>query len=1076
MLAIFLVSTIGTYAVDPYLDPTLSSLARARDLVSRMTLTEKVNQLGSKPSAITRLSVKAYNYWVEGLHGVARQGLATSFPQPYGMAATWDTTLVYRVATAISDEARVKSNVNGLGLTYWCPVVNMDRDPRWGREEENFGEDTYLAARLAVNYIKGMQGNDPKYLKTVATAKHFACNNVEQGRTSTSSNPDERSLREYFLPVFKACVQEGNVSSIMSAYNAVNSVPSPANRTLLENILRQEWGFKGFVVSDCDAVSDVAVNHKWVPTLSMASALSLKAGTDLNCGSTYQTYAAEAVSKGYLKESEIDSSLVRMFTARMRLGEFDAAASVPYTSIPASVLDGKENRELAYLMAQKSIVLLKNENSFLPLNKDSVRSIAIIGPSGKAVRLGDYSGSPLVSITPMQGIAAKLGINTFDGTIEAETATVLSGGPKSEACGEGGSEIGFIKTGTYIGYDSIKFGTNVDKVDLRIASNNTAGGTLQILIDNPSTGTVIATASIPYTAGWQVWKTVTADVSNLTGKHKLFIKFTGGSGYLFNLNWLRFYNNAVGATVPASFAANGKTISYAMGTSVNGAYVKADIDSAVNVAKRAQYVILVCGTDNATGGESADRSAIGLPGAQTQLIQAIYAANPKTALVLVNGFSLAVNWEDANLPAILTAWYGGQAQGAAIADVIFGDYNPAGRLASTWYKTLNDLPTKYDYNIRHNRTYMYYIGTPLYPFGYGLSYSRFSYANMNVSAPTISNGEKIEVSVEVTNTSNRDGEEVPQFYINTPSNKERPIKQLKGFDRIALKAGETRTVKFLLKYNELSYYDAVSRTYQVEAGAVNLYVGGSSQDIRLMKSITATAGIVGTTYRRDPYANTLAETFESKTASVIIRNSTAGVCIDSLLNNSNVVYKNMNFTKGAGLFKVRHSCQQNNATLTIVLDSLNGKVLGTVALTPTATSDLFVTDSCKLTNTDGIHDIYLIVKGSGQVAKLNSFTFTPGGSTSISEERMDNKIQFQVFPNPAKREFSIQYQLPKVSDVSINVFNPQGVLCKSIVRKNEIGRNRLMIDIAAEGMSSGMYIIQINSDDYHKSLLLEVTN
>ncbi len=1079
LFSIFTFNLISVKAVDPYLDTTLPIDTRVKDLISKMTLSEKISQLGHKSVAISRLGIKSYNYWNEGLHGVARQGLATSFPQPYGLAATWDSTLIFNIATVISDEARVRNNISGQGLTYWCPVVNMDRDPRWGREEENLGEDTYLASRLAVNYIRGMQGNDPKYLKTVATAKHFACNNVEQGRTSTSSNVDERSLREYYLPVFKACVQEGKVYSIMSAYNAVNGVPCPANRTLLTNILRKEWGFNGFVVSDCDAVSDVCVNHKYVPTLTDATVVSLRSGTDLNCQYTYQNYTNDAISKGLLNEANLDSALVRVFKARFLLGEFDAPSSVSYTSIPSSRLDCQANRELALKAAQEAIVLLKNQHSFLPLRNDTIKSIAVIGPNAKAVSLGDYSGSPAVSISPFQGIATKMGIDVSDGTIEAETATTLSGGPKTEACGEGGSEIGYIKNNSYAGYDSIYFASNINKVDFRVASNS-AGGTIQILIDNPTSGTVVGTASVAGTGGWQVWTTVSGNVSGLSGKHKIYLKFTGAtSGYLFNLNWFKFYNSATGSITPDSYTNGNKTIYYAFGTSVNGPASQADIDAAVAIAKKAQVVVLTCGTDMSTGGEGADRSTIGLPGAQDQLIQAVYQANPNTALVLINAFSLAVNWEQDNLPAILTVWYDGQAQGTAIADVLFGDYNPGGKLASTWYKSVNDIPSKFDYNIQNNRTYMYFNGTPLYPFGYGLSYTTFSYSNLKISAPSLSAGNTIDVTADITNTGSRAGDEVAQLYINFPSTKMvRPIKQLEGFSRISLQPGETKTVSFRLKYDDLQYYDIVSRSFKVEDGLVNLSVGSSSQDLRLNSTIIATAGTVSTTYRQNPYMQIEAEDYENKTATVMLKAcSEGGLCIDSLVNNSNVVYKNFNFDKGAFQFKVRQASVINNSSISIVLDSLSGFVAGTANLSNTGSISNYITDSCNLNSITGIHDIYLVFKGTSTTtsSRLNWFSFKPQMVTNnIDVKNSNSDAEFSVYPNPGKSSFFIKYTLPQQSDVKIDIYSTDGCLFKTLTFKNVYGQNFTKVDARTEKMNSGVYVVRLTAENLVKTSLISL--
>jgi beta-glucosidase len=1083
----FFLCIMAANAVDPYLDTTLPVNTRVKDLVSKMTLVEKITQLGHVSPAISRLGVKSYNYWNEGLHGVARQGIATSFPQPYGLAATWDSTLIYNIATVISDEARVRNNVSGQGLTYWCPVVNMDRDPRWGREEENFGEDNYLAGRLAVNYIKGMQGNDPKYFKTVATAKHFACNNVEQGRTSTSSNVDERSLREYFLPVFKACVQEGKAYSIMSAYNAINGVPCPANRTLLTNILRNEWGFKGFVVSDCDAVSDVSVNHKYVPTLTDGTTVSLRSGTDLNCQYTYQNYTNDAITKGLLKEEDIDSALVRVFKARFLLGEFDASSMVSYTSIPKTALDCQANRDLALLSAQKAIVLLKNQNSFLPLKKDSINSIAVIGPNANVVSLGEYSGAPIVQVSPLRGIADKLGIDVTGGIIEAEsfdtcyikqTKTVQSTGSIVY--------VGYLQNNYYLGFYNREYPLTIDKLDMNI-STIYAGTVVEVYLDAvDGTGTKIGTAIIPNTADWNTFQKLTIDVTPFTGIHNIYFKCLKGTStstkYLFNIDWFKFYNSANASTVSAdTYSAGNKTIYYAPGATVNGALDQAAIDKAVNYAKQSDVAVLFCGTDVNTGSEGSDRTDITLPGSQEALIKAVYAANPKTILVLVNGFSLAVNWEQDNLPAIMSAWFDGQAQGTAIADVLFGDYNPGGKLASTWYKSISDIPSKYDYNIRNNRTYMYFKGTPLYPFGYGLSYTTFSYSNLAVSASSLSPGNSIVVTADITNSGSKAGDEVAQLYINIPSTMVRPIKQLKGFTRVTLQPGETKHVSFTLKYEDLQYYDVVSRTFKVEAGSVNLSLGSSSQDIRLNTTVNATAGTVSSTYRQNPYSQIEAEDYENKTSSVMIKScSEGGLCIDSLLNSSNVVYKNMNFDKSALKFKARQASLMSNGSISIVMDSISGPVAGTLTLTNTGNITSFVTDSCALNEIKGVHDVYLVFKGGTALAgtRLNWFTFQ--AKDSVANGLVDTKenagYKFSVFPNPVKTDFLINYTLPTTSDVKIDIYTIEGSLFKSMIQKNQSGDNQLKINANVERMAAGIYVVRLTADKYTKSVLLNINN
>lgn len=408
-----------TYAY-PYLNPALSFHERAKNLVSLLTLDEKINQVGHQTLSINRdgISVAGYNYWSEALHGVARSGVATSFPESKGMSCSWDTQLIFDCANATSDEARVYNNTKNKGLIYWCPTINMSRDPRWGRDEENYGEDPYLTGMLAVQYIKGMQGNDAKYYKTVATAKHFAANNYEKGRHSTSSNMDDRNLREYYLPAFEMAVKDGNVRSIMSAYNAVNGIPCGANHELLMDILRGEWGFNGFVTSDCGAVEDVFNKHKYVATAAEASGVSMRNGEDLNCGSTFQDACKEAITDGYLTEAELDTALTRVFEARFSVGEFDDASLVSFRNISADILNCQAHKDLAYKAAQEAIVLMKNDNGILPLDK--TKSVAVIGPLGNTLSLGGYSGSPTDITTPLDGIATKIGFTINDGTVQFE--------------------------------------------------------------------------------------------------------------------------------------------------------------------------------------------------------------------------------------------------------------------------------------------------------------------------------------------------------------------------------------------------------------------------------------------------------------------------------------------------------------------------------------------------------------------------------------------------------------------------------------------------------------------------------
>jgi beta-glucosidase len=1067
-LSVF-VSTFISSAQNPYQNPDLPVDERVSDLISRMTLAEKLSQLGNQASAISRLGIPAYDYWSEALHGVARAGLATSFPQAIALSSTWDPELIFSIGSAISDEARVKNNTEGKGLTYWCPTINMARDPRWGRSEENYGEDTYLASRIAVNFIKGMQGSDPKYLKTVATSKHFATNNIEVNRYGISSTVDERSLREYYLPTFKACVTEAKVFSIMSAYNALNEVPCPANRTLLINILRNEWGFKGYVVSDCDAVSNVWDAHKYVSTAPEATAISLRNGTDLNCGNTYPSNANSAISKGLMSEEDVNTALKRVFTARFLLGEFDPPSSVPYTSIPAGKLDCQENRDLALKAAREAIVLLKNQDSFLPLNKDSIKSIAVIGPNANVVQLGGYSGSPSVMISALQGIASKLGINISNGQIEAEYYKSQSG-IQVEGCSEGGSNIGYIQNGDYTEYDSIDFGNDKNKVDIRFASNTT-GGNVEIVLDSQD-GQSVGTIALNGTGGWQNWSTISSDITSVSGKHLVYLKFSGGTGYLFNLNWFRFYNPSDTVQTP-----EGTILNFAPGCSIKGAKDQVAFDSAVNLARNSDVAVVVCGTDLSVADEGTDRTSLDLPGVQEELIKAVFHANPKTIVVLVTGFSLAINWVQDSIPSVLTAWYDGQSQGTAIADVLFGDYNPRGKLSTTWYKSISDLPPMNDYDIKNNRTYMYFKGIPLYPFGYGLSYTTFEYSNLQLNTNSLNSGDSIEVSADITNSGTVAGDEVAQLYVHVESSTNiRPIKELKGFKSIHLLPGETGNVSFTLKHDALSYYDVKSRTFKVEEGKAGIFIGSSSQDIRLDSQVNVAGGTVAQTYRQDPFILTEAENFENKSAAgKVAACSDGGQCLTSLANSSYIVFKNFDFSSEAKQFKASLSSLTTGASIQIVLDSLKGTVAGTLNISPTENLDTYTSQVCPLNDFTGVRDIYLVFKtGASSACNLNWFHFM-SYETGVNPIFSDEKFQVNIYPNPTGSEATLKYQLPSVSDVKIELYSMQGLLMKSdYIRMQNEGNHQFKIPVKENNLVPGMYIVKFYTGDFSKILLLEV--
>jgi len=683
-----------------YKDPTLPIEKRVNDLVSRMTLEEKISQMMHSAPAIERLDVPKYDWWNECLHGVARAGIATVFPQAIGLAATWNTNLIHRVATAISDEARAKHHEavrQGIreiyrGLTFWSPNINIFRDPRWGRGQETYGEDPYLTSRIGVAFVKGLQGDDPHYLKTVATPKHFAVHSgPEKDRHHFDARVSERDLRETYLPAFKACVQEGKAASVMGAYSRANGEPCCASKTLLQEILRNEWGFDGYVVSDCGAICDIFKGHRVAKTAQEAAAMAVGAGCDLNCGETYGALLI-AVEQGLISEEAIDRAVKRLFTARFRLGMFDPPEMVPYAQIPYEVNDCQEHRELALQAARESIVLLKNENDFLPLDKD-LKSIAVIGPNANDVQvlLGNYHGTPSRAVTPLEGIRGKVGPHT---------------------------EVFYAK-------------------GCGISGTSTEGF---------------------------------AEAAELAQKSDVAIVIVG------------------------------------LSQKMEG---EEGQEEGVEEGERSQ----------------GDRTDLALPGVQEDLLKAIHATGTPIVVILINGSALAVNWANEHAEAIVEAWYPGEEGGTAIADVLFGDYNPGGRLPVTFYKSVDQLPPFTDYRME-GRTYRYLKEEPLFPFGYGLSYTKFRYSNLKVKPKKVAPGENVQISVEVENIGKRAGDEVVQLYLtDVTASVPVPIRQLQGFERITLAAGEKKIVKFTLTPNQMSLIDDDGKRV-IEPGEFTVAVGG----------------------------------------------------------------------------------------------------------------------------------------------------------------------------------------------------------------------------------------------------------
>ena len=810
---------------------------RAAAMVEKMTLAEKITQFGSTVPAVERVGLPAFKYYgSEALHGLMHDEPITSFPLPLALGCTWNRSLIERVFSAVSDEIWAWHKKDGQSLAMFSPpTVNMGtRDPRWGRIGENYSEDPYLVGQMATYTIHGMQGHDSRYLKTIACAKHFIANDTEDDREETSASVDPRSFWEYYSRGFEACVREGHVFTVMSSYNAMNGIPTTASRFLLTDLLRDRWGFRGYVVSDCDAIGDICRTHHFVPTYAEAAALAVNAGCDINCGDTLQKYLGKAVDDMLISESVLDRSLTRAFTGRILLGEFDPPEQNPYSKTPVSCLESPAHRQLAREAARESIVLFKNHNNTLPLDKNRVKKIAVIGPMADVCQLGNYSGSPKFRVSPLKGIYEYLGIPSGPAYHKrASDFSQVEGGPKLENCNEGGQDLGNITNGSSAAYSNVLF-TGATEFNARIASL-TGGGTLEVHLDSVS-GPLVAKLKVPNTSGWQNWVNVSTAITPSSGEHTVYLRLTGGSGKLFNLQSF----NLTPAKLFAGPASKSPQVAYAAGCSVLGKKDPALFAEAVKAAREADVALVFVGANEQVSAEAQDRSDIHLPGAQHELVQAIYKANPRTILVISSNCPVAVNWEQDNLPAIVGGLFLGEQQGYALAEVLFGDYNPGGKLSTTWFRRVEDLPDFHDYNVRNGRTYMYFRGNPLYPFGHGLSYTTFEYKNLQVSKNTLGPGGKVTITSEVTNTGHRDGDEIVQLYVHcTGGTVERPFKQLVNFDRVHLKAGETRSVSFDLAHedNALRYWDEDKYEFVVEPGTVEVMAGASSADIKLKQEI-----------------------------------------------------------------------------------------------------------------------------------------------------------------------------------------------------------------------------------------------
>ena len=851
------VSPAGNGSAPIYMNPQLPIEARVNDLISRMTLEEKASQLVNQARPIPRLGVPGYNWWNEALHGVARNGLATSFPQAIGLGATFDPPLIHDMGVAISIEARVKYNRAGYsndhriyeGLTFWSPNINIFRDPRWGRGQETYGEDPFLTGQMGKAFVTGMQGDDPKYLRTIATPKHYAVHSgPEPTRHSVDTQASKHDMEDTYLAQFRTAMVEGKAGSTMCAYNRINGQPACASDFLLLDTLRQAWNFQGYVVSDCDAIADIdgglnlalfqTSGHHYTKTLAEAAAVSLKHGVDNDCAdfsietkdsSDYQRYI-DAVKQGLVSESVVDDSLRRLFTARMKLGMFDPKEMVPFAQVPDSALDSEAHRLLALRAARESIVLLKN-NGTLPI-KANVKRIAVIGPLADQVTplLGNYNGTPSHPVTALEGLKRQFpnaritfepGTN-FLRAVEAVPSAVLATDD-----GQPGLKAEFFGNEGFTGAPAItRIDANVDytrDIGMQRASalpsispfavrwtgtlTPAETGDYQIGLDTPIGRLSIDGKEIVKVGGPGEHTAKTA-ILHLEAGHKYAVKIERGFAHnlAVRLVWSRQMPDARARAVAAARNADVVVAVVGITSQLEGEEMMVDVP----------------------GFSGGDRQSLDLPKDEEDLLKAIRAATRKPlAVVLYNGSALSVNWAAKHADSIIDAWYGGEEAGTAIAETLAGVNNPAGRLPVTFYTGVKQLPAFADYSMA-NRTYRYFKGKPLYPFGYGLSYTTFKYSGLALSAPRLKAGDTLGVDVEVKNVGKRAGDEVVELYLAFPKVPGTPIRALRGVQRVHLKAGETRRLHFDLKPRDLSSVTEAGDIV-VAPGEYALSVGGGQR-------------------------------------------------------------------------------------------------------------------------------------------------------------------------------------------------------------------------------------------------------
>lgn len=926
----------------PFQNPELALEERVNDLVSRFTLDEKIELMCQYQAEIPRLGVNKYKHGTEGAHGVAWLGEATVFPQNSGLACTWNAELMKQIGSVIGDEARIYYQRDPAinGLTVWAPTVDMERDPRWGRTEEAYGEDPKLTGDLSTALVKGMQGDHPFYYKTVATLKHFYGNNNEVDRGSASVSIDPRNKREYYLKAFQPAFVEGGAASMMTAYNGVNGTPCNLNNEVNE-IVKGEWGMNGFVVGDAGDVLGTVMDHHYVDSYAEAVARSIKAGIDSITDEQDISFLAirNALEQGLLEESDLDHALRNTFRVRMRLGEFDPAERNPYHHVPESKCCAPEHAALSLQAARESIVLLKNDG-LLPLSKNK-RSVAVIGPLANEALTDWYSGTPSYRITPLQGITEK----AEGDSVQFHTGLDLI-------------RLRSAVTGNYVtlaSQDEDRLVANGKDAAAAETFERTDWGWGNVTLRSQSSKKFVTEgdrglqATAEEARGWFVKESFDFTVSE---DGSFSIKSWEGKAVSVNeQGYLVISEDATG--IEQRFVVE---------------VIEAGIAEAAKAAQQCETAIVVVGNNPFINGkETIDRPDITLPASQEALIKTVYEANPNTIVVIVGSYPFAVNWEQEHIPSIIYTSHSGQELGHAIADVLYGDYNPAGRLNMTWYKSIDDLPDLMDYDIiKGKRTYQYFDGEVLYPFGHGLSYTSFEYSGLHISHTSPTAQDTVAVTVHVRNSGEIAGDEVVQLYVRAEQSRvTRPLKTLQGFKRLHLAAGEKQTISFDLKISDLAIWDVTRDRYCVESGTYTLMIGASSTSIVDSATLQVIGEVIPPRSLQQP---TKAINYDDYENIYIDECREGGESVRTSAGNGWILFKDVEFGEEAARLEARVSGHIKGGEIILATGSPEGAIASICKVTPTGGRQAWTTITSELAGLSGRHDLYITIKGEVQLS------------------------------------------------------------------------------------------------------------